>query len=311
MAEGVCRQLGFIAVGPLLLVVGCGTTPSTPVFPIYKEPVVPSSRYEIKAEKDGLKSIPPLPVALTRADVLDQVQAHVRTWDLEEAQLSQTLDGFSNAQFGGVVLSAIGAVVSKVDVTKVGAGIAGGASVWTDHYKLIVQRENYKLARHAMECIQKEIELVEPRFWEVTYRTDAGMQGAMYLSRTEVDWTGAALATDAEKNAAYDNLSGMFGSIHTSVRAIRTKLTDKQRGLNIAAPKPEEIQAALEGSAKSETPAVNGARSMLAGAEATAARRIRGGGSDHAQEFKDLGPEILKKAIKLPSALALCASLIS
>lgn len=309
MSKGVRRHLG-VAAGLALLLVGCGTTPSTPVFPIYKDPVATTSRYEILAEKDGRISSAPLPVALTRADALDQVQAHVRTWELEETQLSKTLDGFSNAQFGGVIVSALGAIASSVDVTKVGAAVAGGAGIWTDHYKLIVQRENYKLAKQAMACIQKEIELVEVRFWEVTYRTEAGLQGSMYLSRTEVDWTGTPLATDVEKNAAYDSLAGMFRSIHTSVQTIRGKLTDKQRGLNIAAPRPEDVKAALEGAAKVDAPATNGARSMLAGAGVSAQRAIRVG-SNHAQEFRDLGPEILKKAIKLPSALDVCASLVS
>ena len=333
----------------MLALVGCGTTPSTPALPTPKPGTVDSYvRYDIPAPSSGAASsvTPELPLEKTRAGAIEQMRAHIRTWKQEEDVMSASLDRFSNTQFGGVLLSALGAAASSVDVAKGGAAIAGGASVWTSHYQLSVQRDNYQLAGSAMACLKREVEAVAKGYWDATYEADKNYEGEMRLSRQSFVAAEDSAKTQ-ERNAAYDTLSGLFETIHTAVDDVRGALTRKQRALSITTPKPEDIRAALTNEAKSKqsatdqmealrsvgSPALQKQQEKLWRAQGRTALSFTGMDAckkpadetpeqranrleqcraakqvKAAEDFADIPPEAVERALKLPAALNVCVA---
>jgi hypothetical protein len=269
-------------VAAAALITGCGTMPSTVKMPtVVDSPLGTSTadlmRYKVGGEtldqlKDGI-----MPVEKTIGGVKAQILAHKIAWRNEQNNLSRSMDGFNNVQFGGVVTAALGAIASSVDVAKVGAGVAGGAAIWQNHYQLAIQAENYRLASDAMECVYQRVEALPLGFWSATYKTPAATGqpqepnvGEMLLSRAAYGADANAVKADSNVDAAYDTLQDLFFTINSRINNIRERLITAQSKVKLAAPSATDIQTALITSNQGDAQAGKAASDLKSGANEAA-----------------------------------------
>jgi hypothetical protein len=200
-----------------------------------------------------------LPVARSFERVKAQIDAHYATWTTAASDLSTGRDSLSNTKFGGAVVGALGAIVSKVDVTKLGAATAGGAGVWDSQYQLQVQAGNYRLAADAMRCIHTKVTKLPPAFWSATYDTSSGREGSMKLS---IDEYKKFAKDDDDLIAGYNRLQLLFETINASITVVRDRLQVKQESVTIATPSAEAIQNALQGAAENKKKSEDQAKAL-------------------------------------------------
>jgi hypothetical protein len=260
--------LRVVSIAAVAALAGCGTMPSQVAYPGVSSTSTANPRddYTVGGKKlsdPAVKGI--LPVARTFDRAKAQIDAHYATWTLEASNLNTGRDTLSNTKFGGAVVGAIGAIVSKVDITKVGAAAAGGAGVWDSQYQLKVQAENYRLAADAMRCIHKQVTKLPPAFWDATYETTTGREGSMKLSIE--DYEEFAKKGD-ELTTGYNTLQSLFDTINASVNVVRDRLQVKQEAVALATPSAEAIQTALTSAAKEKSASESQAQAMKAASPA-------------------------------------------
>ncbi|UTY59798.1 hypothetical protein [Massilia sp. erpn] len=181
-----------------------------------------------------------MPVETNIYGVQSQAMAMKGAYLDRQKYLLGEIDVVSNVQFAGILVSAIGVATKSNATRNAGAGAAGLSSLWGSHYSLTVQAANYGLAAEAMDCLSTEISSIAPSFWRLAY-TD---EGVFISTRADFVLPGAS---EADTNKAYDALSGMYASLHSSIGKIDLKLRSLQSKLVIPTVSVADIQDAVSG----------------------------------------------------------------
>jgi len=209
--------------------------------------------------------------------------------------------------FGGAVISAGGALLSSLDIAKVGAVIAGGGAVWGDHYKLTVQAENYRFGVQAMNCARLAVASIPKSFWETTFEN-----GEMKISRTNLIARASQTSPEAELSVkdSLDILEGLFGTIHSSVQEIRRRLTSAQISLKIAAANASDIKLALTNASQAETVNKTGFKNVTEAANLTKSSNDSVDINKATANLALVSEQSMRRALNLPSELKTCTTYI-
>lgn len=306
------RRSMCVSVAALLLT-GCGTTPSNVAMPYGTPPggniKQDPDRIRYKNKKDETIEPSPyvLPFEVTRGGVLAQMEAHIEVWGEQERVISHLNDNLGNGMFGGAIVSAGGALLSNLDITKIGAVIAGGGAVWGDHYKLTVQAENYRFGVQAMNCARVAVASIPANFWTTTYDESGQMKISRTALVTAADASSVANA-GASVRDSLDILEGLFGTIHTTVQEIRRRLVSAQTSLKIAAANATDIQSALVSANQTQKVNETGSKNLQVVAAATNStnQQIR----TAAAALAGTSEQSMLRALNLPTELNTCTKQI-
>lgn len=317
------------AAAALVMLAACGTAPSTIHLPrsqsvgawdsaAQKYAEDPDeAKYEVattigRSALSKLAHTTVLPLEKTRGGALAQIKAHQVEWQRAADGLAASTDFTNNLGFAGAVIGAAGVIRDSLEIGRIGAGIAGGAGVWSDRYKLAVQADNYRRGAEAMQCMAVQITALPADFWSMTYHTSGGQMGEMKLPRGAFKPEGQN--TPEEVNQGYDKLQNLFTDIHNAVADVRKRLGTAQRKVSLASPSAAEIASAIRGSVDAQTESENAGRKMntlLAGNK---------GGKGGAQGFSgtertavdaaQISAETFAKALRLPQSLTTCVAIL-
>lgn len=183
-----------------------------------------------------------MPVETTVNGVQSQALSMKGAYLDRQKYLLGEIDVINNFQFAGIVVSAIGVATKSNAVRNSGAGAAGLSNLWGSHYSLAVQAANYGLAAEAIDCLSTEISSIAPSFWRLAYTKE----GVFIATRADFVLPGV---NEADTTKAYDSLSGMYGSLHSSVGRIDLKLRSLQSKVVIPTVTVTDIQDAVLGQA--------------------------------------------------------------
>jgi hypothetical protein len=329
-----------IRLAPMVLVVGCATRPSVPIYPTAIAPTYGTSQETVSAAEARYKVGDvqlsqyqrTLLLEKSYAGVLAQLRAHQAQWQSKAEEIDGNVDDNGNLQFGAAALGGLGILLGSPDVGKLGAGVAGGAGVYANHYQLTVQADNYRRAADAVQCMYKRIAALPESFWNSMYTADgemkedkeyytsphhamAGSMAASAATKAANPASAPQASADAQRAAkeqtateaasqGYDTLAGLWFSIHDALLEIRKRLAASQRATRLAAPSSTEIATALQQKADNKDAASTQGKSLqdAPNTKAELAKVAAPSGLPSAQ--------VLQQAIQLPKDLDACVALI-
>lgn len=216
-----------------------------------------------------------LPVETTPVGVKSQIMALRGSYRSRQTELLREIDVASNFQFAGIIVSAIGVGIKSTGTRNTGAGAAGLATLWGDHYKLMVQATNYKTAADAMDCVYRDIDAIPDSFWSSAY----DLNGTFVISADLFTKKGSA---GTEATTAYDTLAAMFPKLNNSVYQIDQKLHANQASVTITAVQVSDIQNAVTSQVTAKVGAVNAAPAIKAAADSQVTSAVTESGQKQA-----------------------------
>ncbi|HEY8025216.1 MAG TPA: hypothetical protein VIF60_11655 [Burkholderiaceae bacterium] len=217
-----------------------------------------------------------LPVETTPVGVKSQIMALRGSYRSRQTELLREIDVASNFQFAGIIVSAIGVGIKSTGTRNTGAGAAGLATLWGDHYKLMVQATNYKTAADAMDCVYRDIDAIPDSFWSSAY----DLNGTFVIPKdTFTDKGGAG----KDATTAYDTLSKMFPTLNNNVYEIDQKLHANQASVTITAVQVSDIQNAVTSQVTAKAGAASAVPAIKAAAESQVASATTESGQKQAQ----------------------------
>lgn len=133
----------------------------------YPQPIVTVTEQEAVKRVNNVRTMNPewrkansaggLNTPYNTADLRLNLKIYVDLYDAQYKGLVRTL----NTTDGATVLGGIWGVAGALTGTKAwiyqGAGVAGGSALYSDHYQIKLQSENYYRARNAMHCMYRTI----------------------------------------------------------------------------------------------------------------------------------------------------------